>query len=151
MTRTFLATLALALTFWLIFLGSLFAVHAFGHVKGCHSRACDRRIAHKRRVHWRHTHPWLYAWHRLSAHERAWARCIANVETRGIPWAEKATVDTHNNYYGAVQFLAATWHAAGGTGLPTQHSLDEQLVRSVRWAHTAGSSQWSSSRTCGAV
>jgi hypothetical protein len=31
-------------------------------------------------------------------------------------------INTGNGYYGGLQFSAGTWHAYGGTGLPSQHS-----------------------------
>lgn len=144
-----IAAFAVCVTFWLIFFGSLFAVGAFAH---CRTHRCWHRVSVHRHAHWLHMHrPWIYAWRHLTAWERTWARCIANHETRGIPWSRKRYVATGNGYYGSVQFLPSTWHAAGGTGLPTQHTLYEQLVRTVRWAHAAGSSQWSTSKACGSV
>ena len=148
--RTWLAVVVCAIALFLPMV--LLCALAHAHVPGCRSRACDRRVHQHRVRHWLRTHrPWVLAWQRLSAHERQWARCIASYETRGIPWAHKATVETGNGYYGSTQWLPSTWHSAGGSGLPTQHSLHEQLVRTVRWAHVAGSSQWSTSRICGAV
>jgi hypothetical protein len=59
---------------------------------------------------------------------------------------------TGNGYYGSTQWLTSTWHSAGGSGLPTEHTLYEQLVRTVWWAHIAGgAAQWSTSRYCGGV
>ena len=49
---------------------------------------------------------------------------------------------TGNGFYGAFQFLPATWAAAGGTGMPNQHSWHYQAVIAVRWMHVAGASQW---------
>lgn len=121
------------------------------HAK-CRTHKCWQRVHHARANHWLHVHrPWVYAWRHLTRHERSWARCIASYETRGIPWSHKASTDTGNGYTGSTQWLASTWHMAGGTGLASQHSLHEQLVRTVRWAHVAGSSQWSTSRWCGSV
>lgn len=125
---------------------------AEAHVAHCHTRKCDRRVHAKRAAHWLRAHrPWIYAWRHLSAAERSWVRCIASWETRGTPWRAKASVDTGNGYQGSTQWLVSTWHMAGGSGQPKNHSLHEQLVRTVRWAHTAGSSQWSTSRYCGSV
>jgi hypothetical protein len=147
--RSFLLTLALGLVFVVCFLGPLFLARAFAD---CHSHACWKRIHDRRAEHWLRTHrPWLYAWRHLSRGERSWAHCIATYETYGIPWSEKAATDTGNGYQGSTQWLVSTWHAAGGSGEPKYASLHEQLVRTVRWAHRAGSSQWSTSRTCGVV
>jgi hypothetical protein len=116
----------------------------------CRSHACWQRLHERRVEHWlRSERPWLWQWRRLAAWERSWVRCVANAETRGFPWRVKATVATGNGYYGSTQWLPATWHAAGGSGLPTQHSLHEQLVRTVWWAHRAGPGQWSTSAGCG--
>lgn len=131
--------------------GALLVELARAHVPGCHSRTCDQRIHHKRRQHWKRLHIWEYLWHHLTAHERSWARCIASYETRGIPWAQKAATNTGNGYGGSTQWRRSTWHAAGGRGDVWDSSLHEQLVRTVRWAHVAGSSQWSTSRKCGSV
>lgn len=118
----------------------------------CRTHRCFQRVHQHRAQHWLREHrPWVYAWRHLTDWERTWARCIANHETRGIPWRLKAYTDTGNGYLGSTQWLVSTWHNAGGSGLPTQHSLHEQLVRTVRWAHVAGSAQWSTSSICGAV
>lgn len=134
----------------LLWMGVLaFAVKASA---ACQTHRCWHRVHVKRADNWLQRHrPWVYAWRHLSAWERSWARCIASYETRGIPWNRKAAVATGNGYYGSTQWLPSTWHMAGGSGLPTQHRLEQQLVRTVRWAHKAGSSQWSTSRICGSV
>lgn len=122
---------------------------------GCQTHACWQRV-HAERV-WdqcvdRHGASWCTWRNRfraLPAWERAWARCVASWETRGTPWRLKATVATGNGYYGSTQWLPATWHAAGGSGLPTQHTLSEQLVRTVWWARRESPRQWSTSARCG--
>lgn len=130
--RQAIVALALFAAFMACFLGPLFAA--------------------RRAQHWLKTHrPWIYAWRHLSEPERSWARCIASHETRGIPWRLKARTNTGNGYGGSTQWLPSTWHAAGGHGDVWDASLHEQLVRTVRWAHVAGSSQWSTSRYCGSV
>lgn len=147
--RCALNTLILSLLFWAILLGSLFAA---GALAKCRTHSCFQHVHEHRAQHWLKEHrPWVYAWRHLSTWERSWAHCIADHETRGIPWSRKRYTATGNGYYGATQWLPATWHSAGGSGLPTQHTLHEQLVRTVRWAHTAGSSQWSTSQVCGSV
>lgn len=69
--------------------------------------------------------------------DRGWYRSTAACESGNNPW-----INTGNGYYGAVQWLPSTWHAAGGWGLPTQHGRHEQAVRGVWWMHTAGRGQW---------
>jgi hypothetical protein len=127
---------------------SLLSSLALGHVPGCRTKACDRRIHEKRRAHWIRTHIWEHRWHHLSVGDRAWARCIAHWETFGTPWHRKARVNTGNGYQGAVQFSAPTAHAAGFIRPVAQTSLHEQLVRAVWWRNRAGASQWSTSGRC---
>lgn len=149
--RVLLIVGVLSLVFWVLLLWFVVA-GALAHVEGCHTTRCDRRVHAKRAQAWlKRERPWIWAWRHLTEHERAWARCIANYETRGIPWSRKRYTATGNGYYGSTQWLPSTWRAAGGSGLPIEHTLHEQLVRTVRWAHRAGSSQWSTSRWCGSV
>ena len=64
----------------------------------------------------------------------AWSRWDApptaeNLEA--LRWCESTndyTADTGNGYYGGVQFSASTWRAVGGSGLPHQHSREEQIA-----------------------
>ena len=37
------------------------------------------------------------------------------------------SINTGNGYYGGLQFLPSTWRSAGGTGMPHQHSREEQI------------------------
>lgn len=117
---------------------------AQAHVKGCHSRACDRRIHVKRQHHWIRTHIWQHRWHHLTRHERSWARCISVHESGNRRVARESA---HWSYF---QWALSTWHAAGGSGNPENVEWFEQAVRAVHWAHRAGSSQWTTSSTCGA-
>lgn len=51
--------------------------------------------------------------------------------------------DTGNGFYGAFQFVLSSWHAAGGTGSPVEHSYAEQKAVAMRWASmTNPASQW---------
>jgi hypothetical protein len=36
-------------------------------------------------------------------------------------------INTGNGYYGGLQFSLGTWHSNGGSGLPSQHSREEQI------------------------
>lgn len=130
---------------WLAIFWTLWLAGAFGHVKGCRTSACDHRIHLKRRLHWKHTHIWEYRWHHLTAHERSWAHCISFHESRNRRVARESA---HWSYF---QWALSTWYRAGGSGNPESHSWTEQAVRAVRWAHFAGSSQWSTYIYCGAV
>jgi hypothetical protein len=113
---------------------------ALAHVKGCHSRKCDRRISAKR-----HRLFWVHRFQEKSPWERTWARCISFHESGNRPIARAS------GHWGYFQWSLATWHAAGGSGNPETHSWSEQAVRAIRWAHIAGSSQWSTSVYCGGV
>lgn len=65
-----------------------------------------------------------------------WDR-LAQCESGGN-WA----TNTGNGYYGGLQFSASTWQAVGGTGLPSQHSREEQINRGQILQARAGWGQW---------
>ena len=65
-----------------------------------------------------------------------WDR-LAECESGGN-WA----ANTGNGYYGGVQFSASTWHAVGGSGLPHQHSREEQIHRAQILQAQSGWGQW---------
>ncbi|MFS3127007.1 transglycosylase family protein [Nocardioides sp. Bht2] len=65
-----------------------------------------------------------------------WDR-LAQCESGGN-WA----TNTGNGYYGGLQFSASTWRAVGGTGLPHQHSREEQIKRGQILQQRAGWGQW---------
>ncbi len=58
---------------------------------------------------------------------------LAQCESGGN-WA----INTGNGYYGGLQFNAGTWAAYGGTGLPHQHSREEQIAVATRLRNAAG-------------
>jgi uncharacterized protein YabE (DUF348 family) len=62
---------------------------------------------------------------------------LAQCESGGN-WA----INTGNGYYGGLQFSAATWRSVGGTGLPHQHSREEQIKRGQILQARAGWGQW---------
>lgn len=51
-------------------------------------------------------------------------------------------INTGNGYYGGLQFLPSTWRAVGGTGLPHEHSREEQIKRAEILLDRAGWGQW---------
>ena len=110
----------------------------------CHTPKCWHRVSERR-----HREFWHRRFLKLSKIDRAWAKCIAYYETFGTPWSRKASVNTGNGYYGSTQFSYSTAMAAGFKKRPDLVSLDEQLYRTVKWAHKAGKSQWSTARNCG--
>jgi len=58
---------------------------------------------------------------------------LAQCESGGN-WA----INTGNGYYGGLQFSLGTWHAYGGTGLPSQHSREEQIAIAIKVRNAAG-------------
>lgn len=74
--------------------------------------------------------------------------------TGGIPnstWYALAQCESGNNptivssnglYYGLYQFRLDTWRSVGGTGLPTQHSREEQTYRASILQARSGWGQW---------
>ncbi|MDX6277278.1 MAG: resuscitation-promoting factor RpfB [Nocardioidaceae bacterium] len=52
-------------------------------------------------------------------------------------------INTGNGYYGGLQFSAATWHSVGGTGLPSDHTREEQIKRAKILQARSGWGQWS--------
>lgn len=63
---------------------------------------------------------------------------LAQCESGGDP-----TTNTGNGFYGAFQFMLASWHSAGGTGYPHEHSYAEQKSIAMHWASiTNPASQW---------
>ncbi len=62
---------------------------------------------------------------------------LAQCESEG-----RWNLNTGNGYYGGVQFSAATWRQAGGTGLPHQHSRETQIAIAESWLAKTSWSQW---------
>jgi uncharacterized protein YabE (DUF348 family) len=61
-----------------------------------------------------------------------WDR-LAQCESGGN-WA----TNTGNGYYGGLQFSLGTWRAHGGTGLPSQHSREYQIMIATRLRNASG-------------
>lgn len=66
----------------------------------------------------------------------AWGQ-LAACESGGNP-----TTNTGNGYYGAYQFSASTWRSVGGSGLPSQASMEEQTARAQALQARSGWGQW---------
>ena len=47
-------------------------------------------------------------------------------------------INTGNGYYGGLQFSLGTWHAYGGSGLPSQHSREDQIAVATRLRDASG-------------
>lgn len=61
-----------------------------------------------------------------------------------VPGSARWDLNTGNGYYGGLQFSAATWRQAGGTGLPHQHSKDTQISVAQGWLARTSWAQWPS-------
>lgn len=69
-----------------------------------------------------------------------WA-ALANCESGGRPNA------VHGDFYGMYQFRVSTWHAVGGSGLPSDASASEQTYRAqLLYSRSNWRTQWP---TCG--
>ncbi len=62
---------------------------------------------------------------------------LAQCESGGN-WA----INTGNGYYGGLQFSASSWAAVGGSGLPHQHSREEQIKRGKMLQSQQGWGAW---------
>ena len=95
----------------------------------CQTHSCQRRVqrAHMRRV----VKPHL-AWLRRTA------ICESSLGTGRPKWH----LNTHNGFYGGLQFTIQSWHGVGGKGLPHQASALEQKYRAVRLLARQGRSAW---------
>ena len=47
-------------------------------------------------------------------------------------------INTGNGYYGGLQFSLGTWQGYGGTGLPSQHSREEQIRIAIKLRNASG-------------
>jgi hypothetical protein len=47
-------------------------------------------------------------------------------------------INTGNGYYGGLQFNLGTWHAYGGTGLPSEHSRETQIAVATKLRNASG-------------
>lgn len=65
-----------------------------------------------------------------------WDR-LAGCESGG-DWS----INTGNGYYGGLQFSESSWRAVGGTGLPHQHSREEQILRGKKLQAIQGWGAW---------
>jgi len=78
------------------------------------------------------------------------ARAPARASSSGVDWDRLAqcesggnwAINTGNGYYGGLQFLASTWRAYGGTGLPHQHSRETQIAIAERVRADVGMRAW---------
>jgi soluble lytic murein transglycosylase-like protein len=72
----------------------------------------------------------------------------------GLNWAALARCESGGNpravnpagYYGLYQFSPGTWHAVGGSGLPSEAPPSEQLYRAKLLYARGGAGQWGCGR-----
>ena len=74
-----------------------------------------------------------------------WA-AIAQCESGGNP-----SINTGNGYYGMYQFSLPTWRSVGGSGLPSDASVEEQTMRARMLQQRAGWGQWGCAYQLGLV
>ena len=74
-----------------------------------------------------------------------WA-AIAQCESGGNP-----SINTGNGYYGMYQFSLPTWRSVGGSGLPSDASVEEQTMRARMLQQRSGWGQWGCAYRLGLV
>ena len=74
-----------------------------------------------------------------------WA-AIAQCESGGTP-----SINTGNGYYGMYQFSLPTWRSVGGSGLPSDASVEEQTMRARMLQQRSGWGQWGCAYKLGLV
>jgi hypothetical protein len=86
----------------------------------------------------------------LAERESRPAAVTSNFSGGGTVWDRLAqcesggnwSINTGNGYYGGLQFLASTWRANGGSGLPHQNSREEQIRVAEHLRAQAGFAPW---------
>ena len=93
----------------------------------------------QRSYKWRkqYAHKWPIKFNSLPAAWQNWAVATSSCESGMNP-----STATGNGYYGGFQFLPSTWWAAGGTGMPNQHSWHYQAWIAVHWRMRSSQAQW---------
>lgn len=80
------------------------------------------------------------------------AKPVANYASGGSVWDSLAkcesggnwAINTGNGYYGGLQFSLSSWRAVGGSGLPSEASREEQIVRGEMLKARQGWGAWPS-------
>lgn len=112
-------------------LSALLITEAEAHVKGCHTRKCDRRVSEKR-----HHNYWINRWSVLPGGARYWTQCVSAKESGNRRIARES------GFLSYFQWVLVTWHRAGGTGNPETHSWHEQAIKAWRWHVRVPVNQW---------
>lgn len=88
-----------------------------------------------------------------AAKSRAQTQAAApNYSSGGTVWDQIAkcesggnwSINTGNGYYGGLQFSLGSWRAVGGSGLPSEASREEQIVRGEMLKARQGWGAWPS-------
>jgi Transglycosylase-like domain len=101
------------------------------HHPGCRSEQCERRVARAQHELTRQ------AWARVVRPYNAWLDRVAWCESRG-----RYSINTHNGYFGGLQFSLPSWWAVGGHGYPHEAERLEQRYRAVRLLRLQGAGAW---------
>ena len=81
---------------------------------------------------------------------RAPARAAAPTVAGGSVWDQLAqcesggnwAINTGNGFYGGLQFTISSWQAVGGSGLPSEASREEQIMRAQTLQSQQGWGAW---------
>lgn len=81
---------------------------------------------------------------------RAPARVAAPTVASGSVWDQLAqcesggnwSINTGNGFYGGLQFTVSSWQATGGSGLPSDASREEQIMRAEKLLAMQGWGAW---------
>lgn len=108
--------------------------HEKGHIRGCNTTTCDKRVL--RRAH-ANT---VKHWKKVVAPLDSYLTSIAICESGSNPpnWS----INTGNSFYGGMQFTASSWWSVGGKGYAHQASPLEQKFRAVLLSHIQGWGAW---------
>jgi len=101
------------------------------HHEGCDTTACEARVDHAEHAQT------VRRWRAVARPYRAWLDRVAWCESRG-----DYSANTHNGFYGGLQFTLSSWAYVGGYGFPHLASRAEQRYRAVRLLHVQGPGAW---------
>jgi hypothetical protein len=107
------------------------------------TRAKAHRAHELARTYWQWRHRYTQLWKirlaKMPAGWVQWARNITSCESGWNRYARDYATGSHVSYF---QWALSTWYSAGGRGHPFNASWEHQAVLAIRWAQTAGTSQW---------
>lgn len=90
----------------------------------------------KRQHHWAKHHYWLWRWHHLGRAGQNWTRCVSFHESGNRRIARAS------GFLSYFQWVASTWHSAGGSGNPETHGWYEQADKAWWWHLSHPHGQW---------